>query len=79
VPHAVQEAHLGRLQRVVLGEAQLGLEDAALEGRALGPLKERDPDEEVVLVARTGDDALGRVGGERLVLVHEAAEGGRAV
>jgi hypothetical protein len=79
MPHAVHEAHLRRLERVVLGEAQLGLEDAAFEGGALRPLEEGDPDEQVVLVARAGDDALRRVRRERLVLVHEPAEGGRAV
>ena len=76
MPHLAQELHRGRGQGVVLGEAQLGGEDAALEGRALGALDQRLPVEQVVLGDGARRDALGRVVGQRAVLLEEAAVGG---
>lgn len=77
VPDVGEELHRRRRQRVVLGELELGGEDAALERRALGALDEAFPVQEVVLGDGAGRDALGRVVGERAVLLEEAAVGGR--
>ena len=73
MPHLAQEAHRWRVQRVVPGELELGWEDAALEGRAVGPLDQGFPEEDVVLGDGSGRDAVRRGGGEELVLVEEAA------
>lgn len=77
MPDVGEELHRRRRQRVVLGELELGGEDAALERRALGALDEAFPVQEVVLGDGAGRDALGRVVGERAVLLEEAAVGGR--
>jgi len=63
VPHFAEEAHAGRRERVVLGELQLGGEDAALEGRALRALDERFPGEQVVFGDGAGGYAFGGVVG----------------
>lgn len=77
MPHlAADKAHGGRHQRVVLGKAQLGREDAALKGRALGALDDGLPEQHVVLGDGAGGDAVGRVVGEGAVLLEEAAVGG---
>jgi hypothetical protein len=49
MPHVDEELHGWRGQGVVLGELELGGEDAALKGRLLGSLDEAFPMEEVVL------------------------------
>lgn len=76
VPHVGEELHGRRRERVVLGEAQLGGEDAALKGCALGALDEALPVQQVVLGDGAGGDALGGVVGEGAVLLEEAAVGG---
>lgn len=71
-----EELHGGRGERVVLGELELGGEDAALEGCALRSLDEALPVEEIVLGDGAGGDTLGRVVGEGAVLLEEAPVGG---
>ena len=75
MPHLAQKPHRGRVKRVVLRELELGGEDAALEGGAVGTLDEGLPEEDVVLGDGAGGDAVGRGGGEEFVLVEEAAGG----
>lgn len=74
--HVADKLHRRRRQRVVAREAQLGSEDAPLEGRAFGPLDERFPVQKVVFGDGAGGDALGGVVGEGAVLLEEAAVGG---
>lgn len=76
MPNVDEELHGWRRERVVLGEPQLGGEDAALKGRVLGTLDQTLPVEEVVLGAGAGGDAFGRVVGEGAVLLQETAVGG---
>jgi hypothetical protein len=76
VKHVADKLHRRRRQRVVAREAQLGGEDAPLKGRALGPLDEGFPVQEVVLGHGAGRDAFGGVVGEGAVLLEEAAVGG---
>lgn len=76
MPDLPQELHGRRRQRVVLGEAQLGREDAALERRALGALDQRLPVQQVVLRHGTRRDALGRVVSQRPVFLQQPAVGG---
>lgn len=73
MPHLPQEAHRRRVQRIILGELQLGREDAAFKGRAVGSLDQGFPEEDVVFGDRAGGDAVRRGGGEELVFVEEAA------
>lgn len=76
MPHVGEELHRRRRERVVLGELELGGEDAALKGRALGALDEALPAQQVVLGDGAGGDALGGVVGEGAVFLEEAAVGG---
>lgn len=76
VPHVGEELHGRRRERVVLGEFQLGGEDAAFKGRALGALDEAFPVEEVVLGDGAGGDALGGAVCEGAVFLEEAPVGG---
>lgn len=76
VPHVGEELHGRRRERVVLGEFQLGGEDAAFKGRALGALDEAFPVEEVVLGDGAGGDALGGAVCESAVFLEEAPVGG---
>lgn len=75
MPDVAEEPHAGRVERVVLGELELGGEDAALEGSAVGALDEGFPEEDVVLGDGARGDAVGRGGGQGAVLVEEAAGG----
>ncbi len=75
MPHLAQEAHRGRVQRVVLGELELGGEDAAFKGGAVGALDQGFPEEDVVFGDGARGDAVGRGRGEEFVLVEEAAGG----
>ena len=75
MPDLAEELHCRRGERVVLGEAQLGGEDAALKGRALGALDQGLPAQEVVFGDGAGGDALGWVVGEGAVLLEEAPVG----
>lgn len=72
MPHVADKFHRGWGERVVLGELELGGEEAAFKGRLFGALDERFPDEHVVFGDGAGGDALGRVVGEVLVLLEEA-------
>ena len=63
MPHLAEKLHGRRCERVVLGKLELGGEDAALEGGALGPLDQGFPDQEVIFGDGAGGDALGRVVG----------------
>lgn len=71
MPNVTLELHDGRHERVVFGELELGGEDATLVGSSFGSLDHGFPEEEVILVDGSGGDALGRVGGEVLVLLEE--------
>ena len=75
MPHLAQKAHRGRVQRVIFGEFQLGGEDAAFKGGAVGALDEGFPEEDVVFGDGAGGDAVGRGGGEQFVFMEEAAGG----
>lgn len=76
MPHVGEELHGRRSKGIVLGELELGGEDTALEGGALGALDEALPVQEVVLGDGAGGDALGGVVGEGAVLLEEAPVGG---
>lgn len=76
MPHIRQELHRRRSERIVLGELELGGEDAPLKGRVLGALDQTLPVEEVVLGDGAGGDAVGGVVGEGAVLLEEPAVGG---
>jgi hypothetical protein len=71
VPDIAKELHGWWHERVVLGKLELGGKDATLVRCALRPLDKRLPYEQVVLVHRPGGDAIGRIGGEVLVLLEE--------
>lgn len=76
MPDFGEELHGRRRERVVLGELELGGEDAALKGGALGTLDEAFPEEEVVFGDGAGGDAFGGVVGEGAVFLEETAVGG---
>ena len=75
MPHLAQKSHRGRVQRIIFRELQLGGEDAAFKGGAVGALDEGFPKEDVVFGDGAGGNAVGRGGGQELVLVEEAAGG----
>ena len=75
MPDLAQELHGWRGERVVFGEAQLGGEDAAFEGGALGALDQGFPVEEVVLRDGAGRDAFWGVVGQGAVFLEEAPVG----
>ena len=75
MPHLAQKPHTGRIQRIVLGELELGGEDAALKGGAVGALDEGFPEEDVVFGDGAGGDAVRGGRGEELVFVEEPAGG----
>lgn len=72
-----QELHGRGGERVVLGELELGREDAALERGPLGPLDEGFPLQQVVFGDRAGSDAIGWVVGQRAILLQEPSVCGR--
>lgn len=63
MPNLPQELHGWWRKGVILGELQLGREDAAFEGGAFGTLDQGLPMEEVVFGYGAGGDALWRVVG----------------
>ena len=73
MPDLAQEAHRGRVQRIIFWEFQLGGEDAAFKGRAVWALDQGFPEEDVVFGDGARGDAVGRGGGEEFVFVEEAA------
>lgn len=75
MPDIAQKLHAGRVEWVVLGELELGGEDATFEGSAVGPLDHGFPEEDVVFGDRAGGDAVGWGGGKGAVFVEEAAGG----
>ena len=75
MPHLAQKAHRRRVQGIILWEFQLGREDAAFKGGAVRALDEGFPEEDVIFGDGAGGDAVGRGGGQELVLVEEAAGG----
>ena len=75
MPHLPEKPHRGRVERVIPREFQLGWEDAAFEGGAVGALDEGFPEEDVVFGDRAGGDAVGRGGGQVAVFLEEAAGG----
>lgn len=48
-----EEAHAGRVQRVVRGKVEAGEENAVLVGRVRGTLNEGIPDENVIVTHRS--------------------------
>jgi hypothetical protein len=75
VPNVALELHGRRHERVVLGEFELGGEDAAFVGSSFGALDHGFPEEEVIFVDGTGGDTLWWVGGEVFVLLEESLRG----
>ena len=75
MPHLPQKPHARRIQRIVLGEFQLGGEDAAFEGGAVGALDQGFPEEDVVFGDGAGGDAVGWGGGQGFVFVEETPGG----
>lgn len=75
MPQLAREAHRRWGERVVVGEFQLGREEAALEWRALWAHYERLPHEEVVLADGACRDAIRRVVCQVLVFLEEALAG----
>ena len=75
MPNITRKLHDRRHERVILGELDLGRENASLVRRALGSLDQRFPEEEVIFVERAGGDAFGRVLREVLVLLKEPLGG----
>jgi hypothetical protein len=72
MPYLAEKLHLWRVERIVFGEFELGGEDAAFKGRALGALDQRLPGKEVVFVNGAGGDAVGWGREERFVFREEA-------
>ena len=75
VPEVAGEAHGGRHERIVARELELGGENAAFVGGALGALDEGFPGEQVVFVDGAGGDAVGGVFGEVPVFLEQAFGG----
>lgn len=75
MPHIGNELHLGRGERIVLGEPELGGEDAAFERCAFGALDQSFPEKHVVFGDGAGGYAFRGVGGEGFVLFEEAFGG----
>ena len=73
MPHLAQKAHRRRIKRIVLWELQLGGEDAAFKGGAVGALDEGFPEKDVVFGDGAGGDAVRGGGGEEFVFLEEAA------
>lgn len=71
MPQLPHERHLGRAHGVVLGEFELGGEDTAFVGGALGTLDEGFPKEEVFFGDGTGGDAFDAALGEGAVFFEE--------
>ena len=69
---ASHEFHRRRIERIVLGELELGSENATLERRLLGALDERLPVKQVIFRHRACCDAFGGVGREVAVFVEES-------
>lgn len=75
MPDIAQELHARRVQRVILGELELGGEEAAFERGAVGALDQGFPKEDIVLGDGPGGDAVRGRGGQGAVFVEEAAGG----
>ena len=71
MPDVTLKLHRRRRQRVVFREGERGGEDASFEGCSLGALDQAFPVEHVILGAWPGDDALGAVVRQVLVLRQE--------
>ena len=59
MPYLAQKLHLWWVERIILGEFELGGKDAAFKRRALGALDQRLPREEVVFINGACGDAIG--------------------
>lgn len=70
-----QKLHARRHMRVIVRELKFGREHAALKGRALGPLDQAFPVQQVVFGDGARGDAFGWVVGEGAVFLEEAALG----
>ena len=72
MPYLAQKLHLWRVERIVLGEFELGGKDATFKGRTLGTLDQRLPGEEVVFINGACGDAVGWGREEGFVFSEEA-------
>lgn len=72
MPHVTFKLHRRRRERVVPWEGERGREHAAFKRCPLGALDQAFPVEQVVFVARTGDNAVGTVGAEVAVFGQES-------
>ncbi len=75
MPYLPDKSHSWWVEGIVFWKLQLGGEDAAFEGSAVGALDECFPEEDVVFGDGAGGDAVGGVGGEVFVFEEEAAGG----
>lgn len=75
MPHLPQKLHRRRREGIIPREAQLSGKDAVLVWRAVGPLDQRFPEEDVVFRDGACGDAVGGVGGQVLVFGEEAFGG----
>jgi hypothetical protein len=71
MPQVTRELHRRWHERIVSREFQLGGKDAALERGSLRPLDQSLPEEQIILVDRSGCDALGGILAESFVLLEE--------
>lgn len=69
MPDLPQKLHLGRTERVVLGEVEFGGKDAALERGVFRSLDQGFPGEDIVFGDGAGGDAVRWGGGEEPVFV----------
>jgi len=76
VEDLAEEGHLGWRERVVLGELELGGEDAAFKRGPFRALDEGLPLEEVVFGDRAGGDAVWWIVGQGAVFREQPAVGG---
>lgn len=72
MPDVALKLHGRRHERVVFGKFELGGENTAFVWSSLRPLDHGFPEKEIIFVDGAGSDALGRVGGEVLVLLEES-------
>lgn len=73
VPDLADESHRRWCQRVIFRELELGRENTAFKWRALRPLDQRLPVQEVVFGDRPSCDAFGWVVGQGAIFLEEAA------
>lgn len=75
VPDLAHELHLGRVQRIVFGELELGREDASFERSLFWALDESLPEKEIIFADGSCRDAVRWRREESLVLLEEPLRG----